>query len=167
MHLYRHLGSLLLFPFLLGLYRLSFLFLLALEPSRSLVHRVRQEVDLSLDGMGPLGLHPIRQIYLLSLVRLVRLFGSSCRGEHPLVGLSSLAYPAQSCLGSPFGLCQEGGSCCMVRLLFFNQGTCSFLFYHLVYLDEDRRDRSRVPRRSRKAHDRRAALGNSPVHADA
>ena len=55
----------------------------------------------------------------------------------------------------------------MVRLLFFNQGTCSFLFYHLVYLDEDRRDRSQDLRRSRKAHDRKAALDNSLVHADA
>ena len=133
-----------------------------------MVRRLRQEVDLSLDGMDPLGLHPIRQVYLLSLERLVRLFGSSCRGEHPLVDLSSLACLAQSCLGSPVGLCQEDQrSCCMVRLLFFNQGTCSFLFYHLVYLDEDRRDRSQDLRRSRKAHDRKAALDNSLVHADA
>lgn len=169
LHLSRLLGSLrrLLLPFLLGLFRLSFLFLLALEPSRSLVHRLRQEVDLSLDGMDPWVRHPNRQVYLLSWERLVRLFGSSCRGEHPLVGLSSLACLAQSCLGSPLGLCQEERSCCMIRLLFFNQGTCSFLFYHLVYLDEDHRGRSRVPGRSRKAHDRRAALGNSLVHADA
>ena len=152
---------------LLGLFHLSFLFLLALELSRSLVRLVRQEVDLSLDGMDPLGRHPIHQVYLLSLERLVPLFGSSFREEHPLVVLSSLAFRARSCLGSPLVLYQEDDSCCMARLLFFNQGTCSFLFYRLVSLDEDRRGRSRVRRRSRKAHDRRAALDNSLVLADA
>ena len=124
-------------------------------------------MDLSWDGKDPLGLLPVHQVYLLSLERLVPLFGSSYREEHPLVDLSSLAFLARSCLGSPVGLCQEEGSCCMVRLLFSNQGTCSFLFYHLVYLDEDRRDRSQDLRRSRKAHDRKAALDNSLVHADA
>lgn len=107
--------------------------------------------DLSLDEKDPLG--PIlRQVCLLLGDRLVHLFGSSCLEVVPLVALSSFACP-RSCLGN---LCQEAGSCCMARFLVFLQGTCSFLFYRLVYLAEDRPDHIQVLRRS-KGRDRRVA----------
>lgn len=115
-----------------------------------------------MDRKVPLGPVLKRQVYLLSLVvHLVRLFGASCPEVVPFVDLSSFACQARNCLGNLLGLCREG-ACCMASRLVSHQGTCSFLFYRLVYLAEDHLDRSRVRHRSNKGHDRKVAWDRIP-----
>lgn len=107
--------------------------------------------------MGPI---PQRQVCPPWAEHSVRLSGSSYLEVAPLVALSFVF--RRSCLGNLSGLCREGGSCCMDRLLVYRKATCSFRSHRLVRLVADHRDRKVAD--SSKGHDRMVALGSILVH---